>query len=80
LDARPDALFVGGDPFLLGQRDQIVSLAARHTLPAIYPQREYVAVALATNSRRSPNRFDPRSNAKNVTPVTIAARLVETGD
>jgi putative ABC transport system substrate-binding protein len=39
---RPDALFVGGDPFLLGQRDQIVSLAARHTLPAIYPQREYV--------------------------------------
>jgi putative tryptophan/tyrosine transport system substrate-binding protein len=39
---RPDALFVGGDPFLLGQRDQIVSLAAHHTLPAIYPQREYV--------------------------------------
>ena len=25
---RPDALFVGGDPFLLGQRDQIASLAA----------------------------------------------------
>jgi putative ABC transport system substrate-binding protein len=30
---RPDALFVGGDPFLLGQRDQIVSLAARHAVP-----------------------------------------------
>jgi putative ABC transport system substrate-binding protein len=39
---RPDALFVGGDPFLLGQRDQIVSLAARHAVPTTYPQREYV--------------------------------------
>ena len=39
---RPDALFVGGDPFLLGRRDQIVRLAASHTLPTIYPQREYV--------------------------------------
>jgi putative ABC transport system substrate-binding protein len=39
---RPDALFVGGDPFLLGRRDQLVSLAARHAVPTIYPQREYV--------------------------------------
>jgi putative ABC transport system substrate-binding protein len=39
---RPDALFVGGDPFLLGRRDQLVPLAASHTLPTIYPQREYV--------------------------------------
>jgi putative tryptophan/tyrosine transport system substrate-binding protein len=39
---RPDALFVGGDPFLLGQRDLIVSLAARHAVPTTYPQREYV--------------------------------------
>jgi putative ABC transport system substrate-binding protein len=39
---RPDALFVGGDPFLLGQRDQLVPLVATHTLPTIYPQREYV--------------------------------------
>jgi putative ABC transport system substrate-binding protein len=40
---RPDAIFVGGDPFLLGQRDQIVSLVAHHAVPATYPQREYVA-------------------------------------
>ena len=40
---RPDAIFVGGDPFLLGQRDQIVSLLAHHAVPATYPQREYVA-------------------------------------
>jgi len=26
--SKPDAIFVGGDPFLLGQRDQIVSLVA----------------------------------------------------
>jgi putative ABC transport system substrate-binding protein len=39
---RPDALFVAGDPFLLGQRDQLVLLAARHAVPTIYPQREYV--------------------------------------
>ena len=40
---RPDALFVGGDPFLLGQRDQIVSLVAHHVVPATYAQREFVA-------------------------------------
>ena len=40
---RPDALFVGGDPFLLGQRNQIASLAARNAVPAIYAQREFVA-------------------------------------
>jgi putative ABC transport system substrate-binding protein len=33
---------VGGDPVLLGKRDQIVPLAAKYALPAIYPQREYV--------------------------------------
>jgi putative tryptophan/tyrosine transport system substrate-binding protein len=39
---RPDALVIGGDPVLLGKRKQIISLAASHTLPTIYPQREYV--------------------------------------
>src|SRR5207253_7998616 len=39
---QPDALIVGGDPTLLGRRDQVVPLAAGHTLPTIYPQREYV--------------------------------------
>jgi putative tryptophan/tyrosine transport system substrate-binding protein len=39
---RPDALIVGGDPILLGMRNQLVQLAASHTLPTVYPQREYV--------------------------------------
>jgi putative ABC transport system substrate-binding protein len=36
------ALMVGTDPFLLGQRDQITDLAARHTVPTMYFLREFV--------------------------------------
>ena len=42
-EARPDAVLVGVDPVFLGQRDQIVTLAARHALPAIYEFSAYVA-------------------------------------
>ncbi len=35
-------LLVGDDPFLLGQRDQLVRLAARNAVPAIYFSREFV--------------------------------------
>ena len=39
---RADALLVAIDPYLASRRDQIVALAARHTLPAIYYLREFV--------------------------------------
>jgi ABC-type uncharacterized transport system substrate-binding protein len=39
---RPDALFVGGDPFFYSRRNQIVRLAGRYELPALYTQREFV--------------------------------------
>ena len=40
---RPDALLVGSDPFLVNRREEIVTLAARLGVPAMYPQRDYVA-------------------------------------
>jgi putative ABC transport system substrate-binding protein len=36
------ALIVGTDPFLASRRDQIVALAARHTIPTIYDRRAFV--------------------------------------
>jgi putative ABC transport system substrate-binding protein len=36
------ALMVGTDPLLLGQRDQITGLAARHAIPTMYFLREFV--------------------------------------
>jgi putative ABC transport system substrate-binding protein len=39
---RADALFVGPDPLFNTERAQLVTLAARHTLPASYFQRDHV--------------------------------------
>jgi putative tryptophan/tyrosine transport system substrate-binding protein len=38
---RPDALFVGPDPFFYTRRVQLVVLAARHGVPTTYAVREY---------------------------------------
>ncbi len=41
---RPDALFVGPDPFFTIRRVQLATLAARHGLPASYASRDNVEV------------------------------------
>ena len=40
---RVGALLVGAGAFLVSRRDQIISLAARHAIPAMYGFREYAA-------------------------------------
>jgi putative ABC transport system substrate-binding protein len=35
------ALLVGADPFFIASRDQIIALAARHAIPAVYPVRQF---------------------------------------
>ena len=40
---RLDALIVGTDPFLLGQRDRIAQLAIRQRIPTMYHLRDFVA-------------------------------------
>jgi putative ABC transport system substrate-binding protein len=43
-DGKVDALIVASDPFFNSRRDQIVALANRHRIPAIYEWREFCAV------------------------------------
>jgi putative ABC transport system substrate-binding protein len=41
---RPDALFVGLDPFLVSRRVQLAQLASHHSIPAAYPTRDCTEV------------------------------------
>ena len=38
---RPDALFVGADPFFTSRRVQLAHLATRHVVPATYSARDF---------------------------------------
>jgi putative ABC transport system substrate-binding protein len=42
---RLGALIVAPDPFFFGRREQLIQLAARHTIPTIYPSRVFVDVS-----------------------------------
>ncbi len=41
LEAKADAFFIATDPILLDRREQIVSFAERHALPAVYFVRQF---------------------------------------
>ena len=55
-DRRPDALLVGPDSLFTMRRDQIVTLAARHMIPAIYDFPDYPAAGGLISY--GPNRKD----------------------
>ena len=79
-----DALFVSADPFFTDRRDQLVALAARYALPAIYPWRQYAAAGgLASygpniaDAYRQIGRFAGRI-LKGVKPENIPVREPDT--
>jgi putative ABC transport system substrate-binding protein len=43
VELHADALVVAADPFLSSRREQIVALASRHAVPAVYAWREFAA-------------------------------------
>jgi putative ABC transport system substrate-binding protein len=43
VQGHPDALLVSADPFFNSRRDQLVALASRHAVPAIYQWREFAS-------------------------------------
>jgi putative ABC transport system substrate-binding protein len=58
MEQRAGALLVGGDPFLVGRSRQIVALATRHAVPAIYDFRESVpAGGLMSYGANLPNNY-----------------------
>ncbi|HVI16587.1 MAG TPA: ABC transporter substrate binding protein, partial [Pseudolabrys sp.] len=44
VEERAGPLLVSGDSFLVSKRDQIVALAARHAVPALYHLREFTTI------------------------------------
>ena len=52
---------MGGGPLILGQRTQVVSLAAQHALPASYTTRQYTDVGGLMSYGPSSNQRLPAS-------------------
>src|SRR5262249_43355950 len=58
MDRGVRALFVGTGPFFFSNRERVVALAARHSIPAIYSTRDAVlAGGLMSYGSRKPDAF-----------------------
>jgi putative ABC transport system substrate-binding protein len=44
VELKAGALIVGSDPFFVSRREQLVALASRYAVPAIYEGRQFAAV------------------------------------
>jgi putative ABC transport system substrate-binding protein len=55
---RSQALLIGAGPSLFGRRSQLLALAARHSLPTVFPSREWVlAGGLASYGNSIPEAY-----------------------
>ena len=58
VEQRAGAVLVGGDPFLVGSSQQLVALATRYGVPAIYDFRESaLAGGLMSYGSNLPNNY-----------------------
>ena len=67
---RVAGLLVGDDPFLQSRRDQIVQLAARHAIPAIYFSRDFSDAGGLMS-------YGPRSSARLMAEGKVSAYVQE---
>jgi ABC-type uncharacterized transport system substrate-binding protein len=83
------AVLVGADPFFNSRRDQIVSLAARYAIPAVYEQRAFTAagglMSYGTNLADPvvlSNKFEFVINLKvaKTLGLAVSANLISTAD
>jgi putative tryptophan/tyrosine transport system substrate-binding protein len=77
---RPDALFVGSDPFLTSRRVQLVQLATLHKVPATFSNRDFVeAGGLMSYGSNLPDAWRPPGGLllpKNLVTGLAKARIV----